>query len=101
MTKILLLCVAGMSTSLMVKKMQDAAVKKGVEVEIKAVDLGRFEENLDKYDIFLLGPQVKYRKPELEKIATTVGKKVEVINTVDYGMMKGDKVLDFALGLIK
>ena len=39
MKKILLLCAAGMSTSLMVKKMTEAAEKKGIEVEIKAIGL--------------------------------------------------------------
>ena len=100
MKKILLLCAAGMSTSLMVKKMTEAAEKKGIEVEIKAIGLEKFQENLDTYDVFLLGPQVKYKKAKQEKISATVGKKVEVINTVDYGMMRGDKVLDFALGLM-
>ena len=37
MKKILLLCSNGMSTSLMVKKMLEAAEKKGIEVEIKAL----------------------------------------------------------------
>lgn len=74
MKKILLLCAAGMSTSLMVKKMTEAAEKKGIEVEIKAIGLEKFQENLDTYDVFLLGPQVKYKKAELEKIAATVRK---------------------------
>ncbi len=100
MKKILLLCDAGMSTSMMVKKMKEAAEKKGIEAEIDAIGIDKFQDNLDKYDVFLLGPQVKYKKPELEKIASGVGKKIDVINTMDYGMMKGDKVLDFALELI-
>ena len=73
MKKILLLCAAGMSTSLMVKKMTEAAEKKGIEVEIKAIGLEKFQENLDTYDVFLLVPQVKYKKAELETIAATVG----------------------------
>ncbi|MCJ8342093.1 MAG: PTS sugar transporter subunit IIB [Cetobacterium sp.] len=73
----------------------------GIEVEIKAVGLEMFQENLDKYDTFLLGPQVRFRKDELNAIAQEKGKKVEVINTMDYGMMKGDKILDFALSLIE
>lgn len=101
MKKILLLCSNGMSTSLMVKKMLEAAEKKGEEVEIKALGLDKFKENLNNYDVFLLGPQIKYRKSEFEKIASEVGKKVDVINTMDYGMMKGDKVLEFALSLIE
>lgn len=101
MKKILLLCSAGMSTSIVVKKMLESAEKRGIFVEIKAVGLEMFQENLDKYDTFLLGPQVKFRKDELNKIAQEVGKKVEVINMMDYGMMKGDKILDFALSLIE
>ncbi|WP_047396071.1 PTS sugar transporter subunit IIB [Cetobacterium sp. ZOR0034] len=101
MKKILLLCSAGMSTSIVVKKMLESAEKRGISVEIKAVGLEMFQENLDKYDTFLLGPQVKFRKDELNKIAQEVGKKVEVINMMDYGMMKGDKILNFALSLIE
>lgn len=101
MKKILLLCSAGMSTSIVVKKMLESAEKRGIDAEIKATGLEMFQENLDKYDVFLLGPQVKFRKDELNKIAQEVGKKVEVINMMDYGMMKGDKILDFALSLIE
>lgn len=100
MKRILLLCDAGMSTSLMVKKMKEAAVKKGIETEINALSIAKFQENLNNYDVFLLGPQVKYKKAELAAVAETVGKKVEIINTMDYGMMKGDKVLELALSLI-
>jgi len=100
MKKILLICDAGMSTGIIVKKMKAAAEAKGIETEIKAVGLAKFQDNLDCYDIFLLGPQVKFRKDELNAIAVERGKKVEVINSMDYGMMKGEKILDFAIGLI-
>ena len=53
-----------MSTSLLVTKMRKAAEEKGVEVEINAVALELFEENVNKYDIFLLGPQVKFKKTD-------------------------------------
>lgn len=101
MKKILLLCAAGMSTSLMVRKMREAAEKKGINAKIEAVGLEKFQENLNEYDVFLLGPQVKYKKDELDSIAKEVGKSVEVINTMDYGMMNGEKVLDFALELME
>ena len=80
--------------------MRIASTEKGIESMIDAVGLERFSENLDKYDVFLLGPQVRFKKNELQEIAEKVGKKVEVINTLDYGMMKGDKVLDYAISLI-
>jgi PTS system cellobiose-specific IIB component len=100
MKKILLLCSAGMSTSIVVKKMKEAAEKRGLESQIEAVGLEQFNDKLGEYDVFLLGPQVRFKKDELNKVAQEVGKKVDVINSMDYGMMKGDKILDFALELI-
>ena len=47
MTKILLLCSAGMSTSMVVKKMKESAAKRNIEVEIEAVSTARFNELLD------------------------------------------------------
>jgi PTS system cellobiose-specific IIB component len=100
MKKILLLCSAGMSTSIVVKKMKEAADAKGIEAQIEAVGLEQFHDKLAEYDVFLLGPQVRFKKDELNTIAQEVGKKVEVINSMDYGMMKGEKILDFAIELI-
>jgi len=37
---------------------------------------------------------------EFQKVADSVNKKVEVINSIDYGMMKGDKILDHAITLL-
>ena len=101
MKKILLCCSAGMSTSLLVTKMRKVAEERGLDVEIEAVALELFDENLPKYDIFLLGPQVKFKKTDFQKKSDEYGKKVEVINMIDYGTMNGAKVLDFALNLIK
>lgn len=97
MKRILLLCNAGMSTSIVVKKMKEAATKKGIEVEIDAVSMEKFEESLDKYDIFLLGPQISFKQGELQGKANAVNKRVELINPMDYGMMKGEKILEETL----
>ena len=99
MKKILLLCSAGMSTSMVVKKMKESANTRGISAEINAVGLELFQENLNNYDVFLLGPQVRFKKDDFQKIASTVGKKVEIINQMDYGMLKGEKILDWALTL--
>jgi PTS system cellobiose-specific IIB component len=101
MKKILLLCAAGMSTSILVNKMKEAANKNGIEVQIEAVSLENFENKINEYDVFLLGPQVRFKKNELQEKANALGKPLDVINTMDYGLMKGDKVLEFALNLIK
>ena len=101
MKNIVLCCAAGMSTSMLVQRMKDAAQKKGVEVSIKAVPVSEFKENLAEADVILLGPQVKYEQAKLQAQAEPLGKKVAVIDMMDYGMMKGDVVLDKALKLLE
>ena len=101
MKNIVLCCAAGMSTSMLVQRMQDAAQKKGVEVSIKAVPVAEFKDNLAAADIILLGPQVKYEQAKLLALADPFGKKVDVIDMMDYGMMKGDAVLDKALKMLE
>lgn len=74
---------------------------KGVEVSIKAVPVAEFKDNLAAADIILLGPQVKYEQAKLQAMADPFGKKVAVIDMMDYGMMKGEAVLDKALKLME
>ncbi|CUU22843.1 PTS sugar transporter subunit IIB [Duffyella gerundensis] len=101
MKKIMLCCSAGMSTSLLVKKMLDEAAKRGLEVEIKAFGVAEFEQQVGQYQVVLLGPQVKYMQKDLQSKADAYGIRVEPINMMDYGMQKGAAVLDFALSLIE
>lgn len=101
MKKILLLCAAGMSTSMLVNKMKNIAQEKNLNVLIEAKSVEELQENLELFDVFLLGPQVRFKKNQLSQVTAEVGKPLEVINTVDYGMMKGEKVLEYALSLIK
>lgn len=54
MKNIVLCCAAGMSTSMLVQRMKDAAQKKGVEVTIKAVPVAEFKDNIATADIVLL-----------------------------------------------
>lgn len=86
---------------MLVQRMKEAAQKKGIEVSIKAVPVAEFKDNLAEADIILLGPQVKYEQAKLQALADPVGKKVAVIDMMDYGMMKGDAVLDKALKLLE
>ena len=57
MKKILLACSAGMSTSLLVQKMQAEAEKQGLDVEITADPLNKALDLVDDADILMLGPQ--------------------------------------------
>lgn len=101
MKKILLLCDLGMSTSLMVKKMQEAAKARGIDAEICARSVRDYKTTVDDFDVALLGPQIRYKLAECEKIAGEHNKKIACIDMMAYGTLKGDKVLDQALALIK
>lgn len=98
MVKILLVCSAGMSTSLMVNKMKDSAKAKGIESEIWAVSDAEAADNLPKADVLLLGPQVRFLESKMKEIAGD--KPVTVIDMQAYGTMNGEKVLEQALGLL-
>lgn len=95
---ILLVCAAGMSTSLLVTRMEEAAKSKNIDVHIEAHPVGSIEKFGDQADVILLGPQVRYQLKKLKEQYPQ--KPVEVINMQDYGMMNGAKVLDYALKLL-
>ncbi|MEG0328881.1 MAG: PTS sugar transporter subunit IIB [Longicatena sp.] len=98
MVKILLVCSAGMSTSLMVEKMKTSAASQGLEVEIWAVADAEAKTNIDKADIMMLGPQVRFLEKKMKEIAGT--KPVTVIDMQAYGTMNGEKVLAQALKIL-
>lgn len=99
---IMLCCAAGMSTSMLVKKMQEAASKKEIATKIFACPAAEVDEKLKQENIncILLGPQVRYMLGNIKK--KVVGKpiKVDVIDMQAYGMMNGAKVLEQGLKLI-
>jgi len=98
MKNILLVCSAGMSTSMLVTKMQESAKEKGIDVMIKAIPQIELNLNLSNADIILLGPQVRFI---LDQVKASAGKiPVEVIDMTLYGTMNGEKVLMSALEMI-
>ena len=102
MKRILLCCAAGMSTSLLVQKMKQAADKRGLEAEIWAESIDQLQKNVDEgIDVVLLGPQIRYKANSVKEICSTKDIPSDIINTVDYGTMNGEKVLDYALNLMK
>ncbi len=90
--KIMLCCAAGMSTSLLVTKMEKAAAAKGNPVS-------EAKDHLDA-DIILLGPQIRYAEKSVKELVD--GKMpVQNIDMRSYGRMDGEKVLSDALKAIE
>lgn len=96
---ILLVCSAGMSTSLLVTRMLDYAKTKNLDVTIEAHPVGEVESYGQNADVILLGPQVRFQLANVQKIFPD--KPVEIIDMRDYGMMDGQKVLNHVLEIIK
>lgn len=103
MKRIYLFCSAGMSTSMLANIMQNVADSHKLPLEVKAFPDGRIDEIIEEKhpDVILLGPQVKYRYKEIASRYENKGIPIEVINSDDYGMMNGEKILKHAIKLIK
>lgn len=99
--KIMLACAQGMSTSLLVSKMKEAAQLNDVDVEIFAAPEAEISKYKNEIDVVLLGPQVAYLLEDTKAVLINTGVPVTVINSVDYGMMNGGKVLDTAIQIIR
>jgi PTS system cellobiose-specific IIB component len=95
---IMLACNAGMSTSLLVNKMQKAAEAEDIDAKIFATASNAIDKELESEhpDVLMLGPQVRYMFDDLQK---RLDIPVEVINMQDYGLMNGANVLKAALKL--
>lgn len=96
--RILLVCNAGMSTSMLVQKMEMAAKDMGIDLEITAMGFIAAERDVKHWNIAMLGPQVRHQLKALQKAAGDVP--VEVIDMRDYGTMNGKNVLKRALDIV-
>ncbi|AGM99170.1 PTS sugar transporter subunit IIB [Streptococcus iniae] len=102
MKHIMLVCNAGMSTSMLVTKMQKAAEEEGLEADIWAVPVSEADAEVaaKPVDVLLLGPQVKFLLKDYKaKYEPEI--KVDAINMADYGLMNGAKVLETAFKMME
>ncbi|MBM6756251.1 PTS sugar transporter subunit IIB [Collinsella tanakaei] len=82
--KVLLVCAAGMSTSMLMKKMEAYAKDNGIDLEIAARSFSELKNPADDgYDCILIGPQISYQKDKV--VAKAQGLPVDVIPMKDYG----------------
>jgi PTS system cellobiose-specific IIB component len=100
MKKILLVCSAGLSTKVLVSKMEKYARQQDIKVEIWAVSTDVMDSNMANADIVLLGPQIRFQLTQMQEKGKIYGIPVEVIPSVDYGLCNGEKVLEFAMDVL-
>lgn len=91
--KILLACGAGLSTSILMKKIEKYCAEQGEELTIEAVPVNNVEGYQNDYDCVLIGPQVSYR---LEELKSTLKIPVASIPSLDYAVGNADNVMKLA-----
>lgn len=99
MKKIILLCSAGMSTGMLVKKMQAAAAEDKYECEIAAYPMADAKNKASDADVILLGPQVRFAKSKIE--GQCPGIPLAVIDMRMYGRMDGKGVMNTVYEMLK
>lgn len=99
MMKVLFVCCAGMSTSLLVEKVRQTAKDRGVEMELDALGESDARKNLSVADVVLLGPQVRYLEKSLGKEIEGTNTKLAMADMLAYGRLDGGKILDQILEL--
>lgn len=101
MKQIMLVCNAGMSTSLLVTKMEAAAADQGYDAKIWAVPVSEVDQEMaaNQVDVLMVGPQVRFMLTEYQN-KFEPGTKVTDINMMDYGVMNGEAVFNQARALI-
>lgn len=90
---VLLVCNAGMSTSILVSKMRKAGEKAGKNCEIQATAVDSAYEYYDKADVILIGPQIAAFEKQIKE---EFKKPVAVVDRRSYGTMNGEKALQQA-----
>ncbi|AIX72670.1 PTS sugar transporter subunit IIB [Mixta calida] len=104
MKRIVLACAAGMSTSMVVTRMEKEAAVRGLSYQIYAIPEQNLREELQNYPgeiaVVLLGPQVRFKLAENKKLTDGEQIPIAVIDSLAYGTLNGAKVLDQALALI-
>lgn len=98
--KIRLVCSAGMSTSMLVKKVREEAEKESFDIDIEAIAENQLKNEKEGLDAVLIGPQVRYLESKIKSALEPESIKVDIINQMAYGMMDGKKVLEQIKSLV-
>ncbi|MHC5248527.1 PTS sugar transporter subunit IIB [Enterococcus sp. LJL120] len=90
---ILLVCAGGMSTSILMKKMEKYWEEQGKDLNIKAVGLSEYQDVYQDFDIILVGPQVSYR---IDDIKADTNMPTAAIESFDYAIANSPNIMKLA-----
>ena len=81
MQKVVIICSAGMSSSLMAKKASTLFNEKGLEIEVTAVNLSEGNSVIESgaYELYLISPQTRMYFDDFANAVAAVHKKIALI----------------------
>lgn len=100
MVRVLIVCSWGMSTSLLVDSLQVAAQAVHLELQVEALSAGEYAAQVDECDVVLIAPQIRHLRKSIEKLASSLGKPVAMIEPFYYATMNGQAVLEQIMHLL-
>lgn len=94
---ILLVCAGGLSTGLLMQKMEKYALEQEIELKIKACGVLSYDKYYQDFDVILIGPQVRYK---LKEIAENTQYPCAVMDSFDYGTQNCANIMKMAMNLV-
>ena len=95
---ILLVCNGGLSTSVLMKKMEQWEKETGKEFKIKATSFAALlSHNFSSFDCFLVGPQISFRLDDLKEMTGLPG---AAISSFDYALSNCEAIYKQAKALV-
>ena len=89
--KILLMCANGLSTGILMNKMNQWAEQNNEDLEVKAIPIDDYLSVYKDYDVLLVGPQMRYKIKDVQKAVTD--RPSAVINPSDYALGNVENII--------
>ncbi len=101
--KILLMCANGLSTGILMNKMNQWAEQNNEDLEVKAIPIDDYLSVYKDYDVLLVGPQMRYKIKDVQKAVTDRLQRSTsaVINPSDYALGNVENIIKEVKRMIK
>ncbi|MDR3594384.1 PTS sugar transporter subunit IIB [Clostridium sp.] len=91
--RIILCCSQGMSSSIFVRALRKEIKEQNLDYAVASIGIFELSKYIDKTDVVLLAPQVKYAFKDISKMSEAYNIPTILINESDYGIMNVKRVL--------
>uniref|UniRef100_UPI00262388D7 PTS sugar transporter subunit IIB n=1 Tax=Clostridium sp. TaxID=1506 RepID=UPI00262388D7 len=91
-------CATGTSSNIVVESIKKVIGNR--DITILAEGIEEFVDNVKQCNLILLGPQIKYKIDMVKKAVEDKNIPVAIIDSMDYGLCRGEDILNKALKII-